>query len=80
MDSWSCGLFTMMAMQAYTQGISFELVEDSQKDGMRRRALSTSYSVVRETSPRADVDDITEPIIYDEVQHMHDLPTSTPSS
>lgn len=36
-----------------------------------------SCSVVRETSPKADVDDITEPIIYDKVQHMHDLPTST---
>jgi hypothetical protein len=41
MDSWSCGLFTMMAMQAYTQGILLELVEDSQKESGQYAPKST---------------------------------------
>ncbi|KAH7903097.1 hypothetical protein BJ138DRAFT_1120733 [Hygrophoropsis aurantiaca] len=39
MDAWSCGLFTMMAMQAYALRHSFDLVGHDQKDAIRQKAF-----------------------------------------
>ena len=34
-DNWSCGLFTVMAMDAFTQNAGFDDVLDCNKDAMR---------------------------------------------
>jgi len=38
-DSWSCGIFVMMAMSAHKQNLSFDATGDDMKDVMQTRAL-----------------------------------------
>ncbi|KAF9236577.1 hypothetical protein BU15DRAFT_63929 [Melanogaster broomeanus] len=38
-DSWSCGLFVMMAMSAFKQNMSFDSAGDTYKNDTRKRAL-----------------------------------------
>ncbi|KAF9236407.1 hypothetical protein BU15DRAFT_76980 [Melanogaster broomeanus] len=66
-DDWSCGLFTMMAMQTYVMRHSLELVGDDQKHGMRRKVLTLliDLPIVRETTHTMEPDEHTEPIICD---------------
>ncbi|KAH7883559.1 hypothetical protein F5I97DRAFT_1831286 [Phlebopus sp. FC_14] len=80
MDSWSCGLFTMMAMQAYVMRHSLELIGDEQKNSMRIKVLDQllNLPIVRETMEIIETDDDTEQVICDGSTPEGWTPTSQP--
>lgn len=45
MDSWSCGLFLLMAMWAYTTKEGFEQVCNDEKEKMRAKVLKTLLDI-----------------------------------